>query len=73
MKLRILNEMGDLVLTDNPTTEAIENVKKMTSAEIKKEFNCLVKEGYTPINEKTKTIMKKFEDKPYSSNEEHLY
>jgi hypothetical protein len=29
MKLRILNELGDLVLTDAPTTEGIENVKNM--------------------------------------------
>lgn len=63
MKLRILNEMGDLVLTDAPTTEGIENVKKMTTKEIEEEFNCLIETGYTPINEKTKKIMKKFDSK----------
>jgi maltodextrin utilization protein YvdJ len=63
MKLRILNESGDLVLTDAPTTVGIENVKKMTTAEIEIEFNSLVKEGYTPINDKTKKIMKGFSTK----------
>ena len=63
MKLRILNELGDLVLTDAPTTEGIENVKKMTTSEIEAEFNKLVKEGYTPINDKTKKIMKGFSTK----------
>lgn len=63
MKLRILNELGDLVLTDAPTTEGIENVKKMTTSEIETEFNHLVKEGYTPINDKTKKIMKGFSTK----------
>jgi len=63
MKLRILNEMGDQILTDAPTTKGIENVKKMTSKEIKSEFNRLVKEGYTPINDKTKKIMNKFDTK----------
>ena len=61
MKLRILNESGDLVLTDAPTTEGIENVKKMSSAELEKEFNRLVKEGYTPINESTKKVMNTFD------------
>lgn len=63
MKLRILNEMGDLVLTDDPTTKACKNINKMSSKEIEVEFNRLVKEGYTPINEKTKMIMKKFDSK----------
>jgi hypothetical protein len=63
MKLRILNEQGDLVLTDVLTTEGIENVKKMTTAEIEAEFNRLVKEGYTPINDKTRKIMKGFSTK----------
>lgn len=63
MKIRILNESGDLVLTDTPTTEGIENVKKLSSEEIEKEFNRLVKEGYTPIEEKTKKIMKQFDSK----------
>ena len=63
MRLRLLNESGDLVLTDAPTTEGIENVKKMTTAEIETEFNRLVKEGYTPINNQTKKIMKGFSTK----------
>jgi hypothetical protein len=63
MRLRILNNLGDLVLTDAPTTEGIENVKKMTTAEIETEFNKLVKEGYMPINDKTKKIMKGFSTK----------
>ena len=63
MKLRILNEQGDLVLTDTPTTEGIENVKQMTTKEIETEFNKLVKEGYTPINDKTKKIMKGYNSK----------
>jgi hypothetical protein len=63
MRLRILNNLGDLVLTDAPTTEGIENVKKMTTAEIETEFNKLVGEGYTPINDKTKKIMKGFNTK----------
>ena len=63
MRIRILNEMGDQILTDISTTEGIENVKKMSSQEINKEFNRLIKEGYTPINEKTKKIMKKFDSK----------
>ena len=63
MRLRILNEAGDLVLTDGPTTKGIENVKKMSSEEIKSEFKRLVKEGYTPINEKTKSIMSNFSTK----------
>jgi hypothetical protein len=63
MKLRILNECGDLVLTDAPTTVGIENVKKMTTAEIETEFNRLVKEGYTPVNDKTKKIMRGFSTK----------
>jgi len=63
MRLRILNEMGDLVLTNGPTTKGIENVKKMTTSEIKAEFNRLVKEDYTPINEKTKKVMKRFDSK----------
>ena len=60
MKIRLLNESGDLVLTDTPTTEGIENIKKMTTAELESEFNRLVKEGYTPIDDKTKKIMKGF-------------
>jgi hypothetical protein len=63
MKLRILNESGDLVLTDAPTIDGIENVKQMTTAEIEIEFNKLVKEGYTPIDDKTKKIMKGFSTK----------
>jgi len=63
MRIRILNELGDQVLTDAPTTKGIENVKKLSSKEIKSEFNRLVKEGYTPINEKTKSIMKGFSTK----------
>ena len=60
MQLRILNNLGDLVITDSPTTVGIENVKKMTTAEIETEFNRLVKEGYTPIDDKTKKIMRGF-------------
>ena len=63
MKVRILNEMGDLVLTDVPTTEGIENVKKMSTAEIKEEFDRLIKEGYTPIDEKNNKVLKKFDEK----------
>jgi hypothetical protein len=63
MRLRILNNLGDLVLTDAPTTEGLDNVKNMTTAEIETEFNRLVKEGYTPINDKTKKIMKGFSTK----------
>ena len=63
MRLRILNEKGDLVLTDVPTTKGIENVKKMTTGEIETEFNKLVKDGYTPIDETTKKVMKKFDSK----------
>lgn len=63
MRLRILNEFGDLVLTDTQTTEGIENVKQMTTTEIETEFNGLVKEGYTPINDKTKKIMRGFSTK----------
>lgn len=60
MQLRILNNLGDLVLTDAQTTEGIENVKQMTTQEIETAFNRLVEEGYTPINDKTKKIMKRF-------------
>ena len=64
MKLRILNEMGDQVLTDAPTTDGLDkNVEQMTIQEIETEFHRLVKEGYTPIDETTKTIMKNFDSK----------
>lgn len=62
MKINVLDVSGHTVLTDT-TTEGIENVKKMTSTEIKKEFNRLIKEGYTPINDTTHEVMKSFDPK----------
>ena len=59
MKLRILDETGDTVLTDEPKTEGTDRVKLMTKAEIKKEFDKLVKKGFTPINDKTNRIVDK--------------
>lgn len=61
MIIRILDETGHTVLTDNTTTEGIEKVSQMTSEEIKKEFNNLLKEGYTAINDKTDKVMKTFD------------
>ena len=59
MRLRILDETGDTVLTDEPITKGMKRVKQMTTAEIKTEFDRLVKDGYTPINDKTNRIIKK--------------
>ena len=58
MKLTILNETGDTVLTDRPLSDMHDRVKEMTSQEIEKEFNKLIKDGYTPINDKTNKIVK---------------
>jgi hypothetical protein len=58
MKLTILNHTGDTVLTDKPLTDSHDRVKEMTTKEIKAEFDKLVKEGYTPINDKTNKIVK---------------
>lgn len=63
MRLRILDETGDTVLTDEPTTEGIKRVKQMTKTEIKKEFNRLVKDGYTPVDDKTNKIIGKITNK----------
>ena len=55
--------MGDIVLTNARTTKGIDNVKRMSTKEINAEFKRLVKEGYTPINETTKKVMKRFNSK----------
>jgi len=57
MKLRILNETGDTVLTDEPVTKGMKRVKEASAEQIKKEFDRLVKEDYTPINDKTNKIV----------------
>ena len=54
MKLTILDETGDTVLIDTPTTDGA--VKTMTSEEIQTEFDRLIKDGYTPIDDKTDKI-----------------
>lgn len=59
MRLRILDETGDTVLTDEPITKGMKRVKQMTTTEIKTEFDRLVKDGYTPIDDKTNRIVKK--------------
>jgi len=62
MKITVLNHKGDEVLTTAPkTTKEIDNVTHMTPKEIEKEFNRLVKEGYTPINEDKNETMNKFD------------
>ena len=66
MRLRILDETGDTVLTDEPTTEGIKRVKQMTKAEIKKEFNKLVKDDYTAIDDRTGKIIGKITNKTES-------
>lgn len=63
MKLRILDTTGDTVLTDEPTTKKTDRVKKLSSAELKTEFDKLVKDGFTPINDTTHKIMTKFNRK----------
>lgn len=55
MKLTVLNETGDTVMTDEVTT-GIERVTKMTTAEIEKEFDKLVKDGHIAIDDKTNKI-----------------
>ena len=63
MRLRILDETGDTVLTDEPTTKGIKRVKQMTTAQIKEEFNRLVKDGFTAINDKTKKVINRLTKK----------
>jgi len=63
MKLRILNETGDTVLTDAPITEKHDRVKEMSIKEINTEFNKLVKNGYTAIDDTTNKVMKRFNKK----------
>jgi hypothetical protein len=58
MKLTILNETGDTVLTDRPLSDTHDRVKQMTSEEINAEFERLIQEGYTPINDKTNKLVK---------------
>ena len=55
MKLRVLNETGDTLITDEKGT-GIDRVKEMSTKEVKDEFDRLVKEGYMPIDDKTNKI-----------------
>lgn len=57
MKLTILNETGDTVLTDRPVTKGMARVKEMSTKEIKSEFDRLVKDDYIPVNDKTKKLV----------------
>lgn len=66
MKLTILNETGDTVLTDEPITKGMKRVKQMSTKEIKQEFDRLVKEGYTPVDDKTDKILTKLNKKTES-------
>jgi len=63
MRLRILDETGDTVLTDEPKTKGTDRVKKLSSAELKTEFDKLIKDGFTAINDTTKKVIKKFNKK----------
>lgn len=66
MKITVLNEKGHEVLTTEPITveEArTEEIKKMSSDEIKKEFNRLITAGYTAVNDKTNRVIEKFDSK----------
>ena len=61
MIIKVLDHTGHTTMTDSPvTTEGIENVKEMTSAELEKEFNSFVKKGFTPIDDSTNKVMKGF-------------
>ncbi len=58
MKLTILDETGDTVLTDRPVTKGMDRVKNASTEEIKTEFDKLVKDGYIPVNDKTKKLVR---------------
>lgn len=55
MKLTVLDETGDTLITDEKV-ERIDRVKLMSTKEIQDEFARLIKEGYTPIDNKTDKI-----------------
>lgn len=66
MKLTILNETGDTVLTDASVAKETDRIKHMSSAEIKEEFDRLVKDGYTPVDDKTNRVLTKLNKKTES-------
>lgn len=55
MKLRVLDHTGDTLMMDTKI-EGVDRVKIMSSKEIEKEFDNLIKEGYMPINDETDKI-----------------
>lgn len=66
MRITILNKTGHEVLTTEPLTEIetrTEQIRNMSPEELEKEFNNLIKEGYTAVDEKTNKIMERFDDK----------
>ena len=63
MQIRILNGKGDMLLTTKPVAEPTDRLKHMTSKEINAEFNKLIAEGYTAIDDDTDTIIRGITEK----------
>jgi len=57
VKITVLNRTGDTVLTDEPITG--DRVKNMITAEVKKEFDQMIKNGFVGVDDDTHTIIKK--------------
>jgi hypothetical protein len=58
MKLTILNETGDSVVADRKVTTKHDRVKIMSTEEVQEEFDSLMANGYTAVNDKTKELVK---------------
>jgi len=61
MKIRVLNKSGDTLLTDEPITG--DRVKNMTTAEVKEEFDQMIRNGYVGIDDDTDTIIHRLNKK----------
>ena len=61
MQIRILNTSGDTLITDEKITG--DRVKQMSTAEIKKEFDTMIKNGYVGVDEETHTTIGKLSNK----------
>lgn len=61
MKITILNTSGDTLITDEKITG--DRVKQMSTAEIKTEFDRMIKNGYVGVDEETHTTIRKLSKK----------
>ena len=61
MKITVLNTSGDTLLTDEKITG--DRVKNMSTAEIRAEFDSMIKNGYVGVDDDTHTVLTKLNKK----------